>query len=105
MINEVIYPGRDNALWVGLRINHKLVDISQIRKVELVFKHTVFSSDVLNNAAETIFDWSQAEGLGVLVIRAGVFTLTKGTYIAKLVIYTQNNLDGLVWDYLKLQVR
>ena len=105
MLNEVIYPGRDNVLWFGLRINRELVDIQNIQKVELVFKDRVISSDVLNTPTETVFDWSQKEGLGILVIRAGVFTLTKGTYIAKLLIYSQLNLDGLLWDYVKLQVR
>ena len=67
MIQEIVYKGRDNAIWLGLRVNRELIDVSDLTRVQLVIDGTTYDSDVLGSGEEAPFDWESEENVLILL--------------------------------------
>ncbi len=103
MIQETVYKSRDNAIWLGLRVNRELIDVSDLTRVQLIDGDTTYDSDSLGYGAEAPFDWESQEG--VLILRLGGLGLSIGKHLVTLVIFDEDNENGVVWDDMKLLVR
>ncbi|RLC43908.1 MAG: hypothetical protein DRH70_09470 [Candidatus Coatesbacteria bacterium] len=105
MINEVVHNGRDNAIWVGVRVARELIDLTEVTKMELLMNDQVYSSEVFGSGEAQVFDWTQTQGTGVLILRLGNLSIPVGFYNAKLVIYSVDNPNGVIWDTMRIRFK
>ncbi len=104
MIQEVIYKQRDNAIWLGLRVDRELIDLAKITKVELLINDQTYSSaDHGGSTQDGVFDWTQGEGQGVLILRLGMLGVAEGFYNVVLVVYSPDNPNGVIWDTMRFR--
>lgn len=103
MIQEVVYKNRDNAIWLGLRVNQELIDPSDLTRVQLKTGSTTYDSDVLGSGEEAPFDWTSEEN--VLILRLGGLGLSIGRHDLTLIVYDSDNANGVVWDTFRVLVR
>ena len=102
MIQEVVYNGRDNAIWVGLRVNRELVDLAEVTKMQLLIAGQVYDSDVHGSGESSVFDWTQGDG--VLILRLGNLGIS-GFHNTQLVVFSEDNPNGVIWDTLRLRFK
>ena len=103
MIQEVVYNGRDNSVWVGLRVNKVLIDLSDVTKMQLLIKGQVYDSDSLGSGESSVFDWTYGDG--ILILRLGNLGIANGFYNAELVVFSEDNPNGVLWDTLRLRFK
>jgi hypothetical protein len=103
MINETVFNGRDNAVWVGLRVNKTLIDLDEVTRMQLLISGTVYDSDALGSGDSAVFDWTQGDG--ILILRLGNLGISSGFYNAELVVFSDDNPNGVLWDTLRLRFK
>lgn len=103
MIQETVYKNRDNAIWLGLRVNRDLIDVSELTRVQLVDGDTIYDSDSLGSGAEAPFDWTSEED--ALILRLGGLGLSLGKHTVTLIVFDADNENGVIWDTIRLLVR
>jgi len=103
MIQETVYKNRDNAIWLGLRVNREVIDVSDLTRVQIVDGDTTYDSDSLGSGEEAPFDWTSE--IGVLILRLGGLGLSVGKHIVTLIIFDADNENGVIWDTMRLLVR
>lgn len=103
MIQEIVYNGRDNSIWLGLRINKELIELSDVTKMQLLINDQVYDSDFFGSGEFSVFDWTQ--GSGVLILRLGNLGIPVGFYNVELVVFSENNPNGLIWDTIRLRFK
>jgi hypothetical protein len=107
MIQEDVYDGRDNTIWLGLRVARELIPLNLITNAELfVGDNLRFNAETLGGSgADKPFDWTSYGDQGILILRLGHLSVPLATYLCKLVIYTQESPSGVLWDYLRLRFK
>jgi hypothetical protein len=104
MIQETVYKKRDNAIWLGLRVNQEFIDVSELTRVQLIIDDTTtYDSEVLGYGEAAPFDWESEED--VLILRLGGIGLAVGKHNALLIAFDADNENGVVWDEMRLLVR
>ena len=103
MISEEVYNGRDNSIWVGLRVNKELIDITDATKMQLIIDGTTYDSDDLGAGETEVFDWTQGDGL--LILRLGSLGITVGLYNVTLIVFSEDNPNGVIWDIMRVRFR
>jgi len=107
MIQEDVYLGRDNTIWLGVRMAKELIPLDQITNLQLfVGDNLMFDASTLGGSgADKPFDWTSYGDQGVLILRLGHLGVPKGTYLCKLVVFTEGSPNGVIWDYMRLRFR
>ena len=103
MIQEVVNNGRDNSIWLGLRVNRELIDLSDVTKMQLLLGGNTYDSESLGFGENQIFDWSQGDGL--LILRLGGLGISNGFYNVELVVFSADNPNGVLWDTLRIRFK
>lgn len=97
---ETVYKGRDNRNDLLLKANGVAVDLSAVTKIELVGDGLTISSTTIPGA----FDWSV--GGGVVNLSLGsVEDLSIGVNVFSLIVYDPDNLSGIHWGELILDIK
>lgn len=103
MIQEIVYNGYDNAIWLGLRANKELIDLTYVTRIVITINGTDYDSDILGEGEEAIFDWESQDN--VLILRLGSLGVTKGIYNVPVVVYSEDTPNGVKWDTLRLRFK
>ena len=107
MIQEEVYNGRDNTLWLGLRMAKELIPLTDVINMELMVGDSLrFNAEVLGGSGEDKpFDWTSYGVLGVLILRLGHLSVPAGTYLCRLLVFTEKSPNGVCWDYFRLRFK
>jgi len=106
MIQEDVYNGRDNALWLGLRMAKELIPLTQVTNMELFIGDTRFDAEALGGSGPDLpFDWTTYGDQGILILRLGHLSVPLNIYLCRLVVYTERSKNGVIWDYLRLRFK
>jgi hypothetical protein len=103
MINETVFNGRDNSVWVGLRVNKALIDLTDVTKMQLIINSQTYDSDSLGEGENAVFDWTQ--GYGTLILRLGGLGISAGFYNVQLVVFSDDNPNGVLWDTMRIRFK
>ena len=99
-IIEQVYKGRNNTNDLRLKAGGVAVDLSSVTKMELVCDGLTISSTTTPGA----FDWSV--GGGVVNLSLGsVESLSIGANVFSLIVYDPDNLSGIHWGELILDIK
>ncbi len=105
MADEYVYLSNDNNIIVELTENGSNITQAQyeaISRMTLDFAGSVVDSDITGEGVDQSFDWT---GDRRLVIALGTLTIIPGYYAkVKHVVYSPDNLNGIVWGYLNILV-
>ena len=101
MIKELVYNNRDNILMLGLRMQKQLVDIANITRIVLRFPNAEYDSVIEGFGDNEVFELAPERG--VLLLRLGGIGQPVGTYVAAVIIYSEHNPDGIIWDHIVLK--
>jgi hypothetical protein len=104
MTPEVVYLGHNNVIELILLADDEAVDLAAVTDMTLTLGDLLVTSD--NTAGDPIL-WDQ---LGydtgeIHLILGDVANLEAGSYNAPLVVYDAVNTDGIVWGYIRIEVR
>lgn len=104
MATEYVYIGHDNTINLSLRENNVPVDLSYVTQMILLIGDTEISST--NQAATDLILWCQtAYATGEVRMQIGLDdTICVGKYTATLIVYDDNNTNGIVWGTIEIQV-
>jgi hypothetical protein len=107
MIQEDVYNGRDNTLWLGLRMAHELIPLDTVTNMQLfIGDDLMFDAKTLGGSGpDKPFDWNTVGDQGIAILRLGHLSVPVGTYTCKLVVFTENSPNGILWDYLRLRFK
>ncbi len=105
MISEVVYKGYDNSIWLLLEVNGEAADLSDVTQIQLEVGETTLDSDTLGLGEDEVFDNSEENGDGYLILRLGGTSLAVGTHIATLILFDEDNPNGVVWGKFRLRVK
>ena len=103
MKQEIVYLGHDNYIDLILMANGVAQDLTGITKMTLTFGTKLVSST--NLSTDPIL-WKQAGyGTGEIRIFLGKQSITPGNYSAPLILFDPVNVDGVVWDYVNVEIK
>jgi len=106
MIQEDVYKGRDNTIWVGLRMAKELIPLADITNIELLVGTILLSAEAFGGSGpDKPFDWTSYGDQGILILRLGHMDVPANTYLCKLIVYTEKSPSGVIWDYLRLRFK
>jgi hypothetical protein len=104
MITETVYRNRDNTFSLELNANNSAVDITGLTRALLEFQDVAIDS--ANEAGA--FDWSSNGVNGELEVDIGMLPVVAlvpaGKYKSKITVFDATFPNGLIWDYLWLEV-
>jgi hypothetical protein len=106
MIQTDVYNGRDNALWLGLRMAKELIPLTEVTNMELYIGDLRFDAEALGGSGPDFpFDWTTYGVDGVLILRLGHLSVPVGTYLCRVVVFTKKSKNGVIWDYLRIRFK
>ena len=101
MIKEFIFNGRDNSTDLILKSNRVAVSLVSVNRIDLVVDGSVLVSDVVAGSGVIIWDQSITEEVGKVMIKIGTLAanqrLAIGVYDFDLIVYDNDNPNGIVW--------
>jgi len=100
-IMETVYIGRDNKLNLLLKTDDVVQDLTNVHKMELLYKESYYDSD--NFPAS--FDYATQATAGIVTLDVGSIGLESGRdKNAELIIYDASNASGVIWGTFDLKV-
>jgi len=102
LVKEKFYLAHDNTIDLLLKSDGTAVNLAGATQITISIDDTLYSST--NQAADPI-RWVQS-GYDTGEIRLFLYGLglVAGTYKVPIVVYTVDDTNGIVWDYVHLQV-
>lgn len=102
---EYAYLGHDNSIDLLLKADGTAYDLTNITQMTLTLgSDTSITSD--NGAADPIRWNKSGYDTGEVRLFLGDQSITAGTYRrAYLVVYDNDNPDGIVWGYIRITVK
>jgi len=102
---ETIYVDRNNKFAKKLYLNNTALTSDQmdaISRVDIVFKGVTYDSATYAAA----FDWTTEKANSYIIFALGeISVLPEGhDQKAELIVYTSEDTDGIIWDYIDLTV-
>lgn len=106
---ERVYLGRDNTIELVLLEDGRRVALDQYVRFQLEVGELTIDSDVSGLGDGEVFDTAQTRvvdgrSVPVLTLRLGTRPLSAGTYSARLVAYTAEAVNGVVFGHFTLEV-
>ena len=107
MIQEEVFNGRDNTLWLGLRMAKELIPLTLVTNMELRVGDSLrFDAETLGGSGpKSPFDWTSYGDQGILILRLGHLGVPVGTYLCHLLVFTKDSPNGICWDYFRLRFK
>ena len=100
MSGELIYLGHDNTFSRVLKEDGSPVDLSGVSRMTITIGNYTIDSNADGN--DDAFDWDQ--GNGVVEFALGGQELLAGDYQARIVVYDNVNVNGIVWPEFSVTV-
>jgi hypothetical protein len=101
LITEVFYLTRDNTAGLILKEDNTPVDLSSVTKIEVLDTQCTWSVDSV--ASPDAFDIGGVDGK--VVLHFGGEPIPAGSYRCQVIVYDPTNINGVVWDEIKLIFR
>jgi len=99
---EIIYLGHDNWIDVILKEDGAAKDLSGATRMTLSFDEVLIDSS--NGESDPILWAKEGYATGQVKILLGAEDISAGSYRAPLVVYDPDNLEGIVWGRIPIQV-
>ncbi len=102
LVKEKFYLAHDNTIDLRLTSDGAAVNLAGATKITLSIDDVLFESE--NQAADPVRWVQSGYDTGEIRLFLKGLGLVAGTYKVPIVLYTVDDTDGIVWDYVHLQV-
>jgi len=103
MGTEIVYLGHDNTIDLLLKQDGTAQDLSGVTKITATFGDTLIES---TDAANGPITWAQSGyDTGEIRLALGAQSIDEGRYMVPIVVYDSGNPNGIVWDYVSVEVK
>jgi hypothetical protein len=102
-MSETVYLGHDNSINMVLTEGNDAQDLTAATRMTLTLGGVTLESV---NATFDPIRWTRAGyQMGEVRLFLGAEVIPPGIYHAPLVVYAATNPEGIVWDYIPLEVK
>ena len=99
-VSEIVYIARNNKIDLLFLANDVISDFTSITKIDLIAIDD--SITISSSSSPTAFDWVSNGKNGIVTLTLGNENVPEGTYNFEVIVYDPSNINGIVWDSIKL---